>query len=267
MDINIIQFVLVFVVAFLAGCEGILDEWQFHQPLVACTLIGMVLGDISTGIKLGGTLQLLALGWMNIGAAVAPDAALASVGSAILVIIGKQPIGVGIALALPIATAGQVLTLIVRAITVGIQHMADKSSEDGDLGRLTRLHLGALCLQGLRIAIPAVILVLTVQSNAVKDALNSIPAWLVDGLKVGGGIIVAVGYAMVINMIRAPGLMMFFFLGFVCAAFLKFNLIGFGVVGFGIAYYYIKIHPKYNQVAGVVVAGNQGANKLDNRLD
>ena len=37
---SIISMVLVVVVAFLAGLEGILDQFQFHQPLVACTLIG-----------------------------------------------------------------------------------------------------------------------------------------------------------------------------------------------------------------------------------
>lgn len=35
MDLNAIQVILVIVVAFLAGMEGVLDEWEFHQPLVA----------------------------------------------------------------------------------------------------------------------------------------------------------------------------------------------------------------------------------------
>ena len=39
---------------------------------------------------LGGTLQMIALGWANIGAAVAPDAALASVASAIILVLGGQ---------------------------------------------------------------------------------------------------------------------------------------------------------------------------------
>ena len=39
-DMSIISAILVVVVAFLAGLEGILDQFQFHQPLVACTLIG-----------------------------------------------------------------------------------------------------------------------------------------------------------------------------------------------------------------------------------
>ena len=32
MDLNIVQVILVIIVAFLAGMEGILDEFQFHQP-------------------------------------------------------------------------------------------------------------------------------------------------------------------------------------------------------------------------------------------
>ena len=74
-----ISIILVIIVAFLAGMEGILDQFEFHQPLVACTLIGLGTGHLKEGVMLGGSLQLMALGWANIGAAVAPDAALASV--------------------------------------------------------------------------------------------------------------------------------------------------------------------------------------------
>ena len=72
------QIVLVLLVAFVAGIEGILDEFEFHQPIVACTLIGLVTNHLNEGLLLGGSLQLIALGWANIGAAVAPDVCLAS---------------------------------------------------------------------------------------------------------------------------------------------------------------------------------------------
>lgn len=104
-----IEIILVILIAFLAGMEGILDEFQFHQPLVACTLIGLVTGNLEAGIVLGGTLQMIALGWANIGAAVAPDAALASVASAIILVLGGQGVsGVAsaIAVAVPLAVAG-----------------------------------------------------------------------------------------------------------------------------------------------------------------
>ena len=44
-------------------------------------------GNLEAGIILGGSLQMIALGWANIGAAVAPDAALAAVASAIILVL------------------------------------------------------------------------------------------------------------------------------------------------------------------------------------
>ncbi len=96
---SIISMILVVFVAFLAGLEGILDQFQFHQPLVACTLIGLVTGHLEAGVILGGSLQMIALGWANIGAAVAPDAALASVAAAIILVQGGDFTNKGIAVA------------------------------------------------------------------------------------------------------------------------------------------------------------------------
>ncbi len=58
--------------------------------------------------------------------------------------------------------------------------------------------------------------------------LDSIPQVVTDGLNIAG-MIVVVGYAMVINMMRAGYLMPFFYLGFVTAAFTDFNLVALGL--------------------------------------
>lgn len=49
----LMQIVLVLLVAFVAGIEGILDEFEFHQPIVACTLIGLVTNHLNEGLLLG----------------------------------------------------------------------------------------------------------------------------------------------------------------------------------------------------------------------
>ena len=92
-----LAFILVIVVAFIAGVASVVDERQFHRPLVACTLMGFALGDPTTGIILGGMLELIALGWMNVGAAMAPDAALASCIATVVVIHGHLDKAQGIA--------------------------------------------------------------------------------------------------------------------------------------------------------------------------
>lgn len=52
-----IQIILLLVIAAITGIGSVLDEGQTHRPLIACTLVGLVLGDLKTGIILGGTLE------------------------------------------------------------------------------------------------------------------------------------------------------------------------------------------------------------------
>ncbi|MDO4911922.1 MAG: PTS mannose/fructose/sorbose transporter subunit IIC [Lactobacillus sp.] len=243
---NTIQIILVVVVAFLAGMEGILDQWQFHQPLVACTLIGLVTGHLELGVILGGQLQMIALGWANIGAAVAPDAALAAVASAIILVQGGQGtngIGTATAIAIPLSVAGLVLTMIVRTISTGIVHIMDAQAKKGNYHGIELWQYVAIALQGLRIAIPAALL-LAVPESVVRGALSSIPAWLNDGMKIGGGMVVAVGYAMVINMMANREVWPFFAIGFALAAIKDLTLISLGAIGLSLALIYLTLEEK-----------------------
>ena len=70
MGISTVQIVLLVIFGCIAGMGSVLDSFQTHRPLIACTVVGLILGDVKTGILLGGTLRNdHALGWMNIGAA------------------------------------------------------------------------------------------------------------------------------------------------------------------------------------------------------
>jgi PTS system mannose-specific IIC component len=160
-----------------------------------------------------------------------------------------------------------VLTIIVRTLTVAFQHASDSAAERGNLTAITYLHIFALLLQAMRVAIPALIVAISVGTDAVHAVLSSIPAVVTNGLAIAGGMIVVVGYAMVVNMMRAGYLMPFFFLGFVTAAFTNFNLVALGVIGVVMAIFYIQLSPKYNRPQGGQNTPSQGANDLDNELD
>ena len=201
-----LTFILVVLVAFIAGVASVVDERQFHRPLVACTLMGLALGDPTTGIMLGGALELIALGWMNVGAAMAPDSALASTISAVVVIQGHQDITTGIAIAVPLAAAGQVLTIFVRTITVFFQHQADNFAKTANFRGIELMHISGMALQGLRVAIPTAIVAL-ISSDELTRLLGMIPAEVTTGLRIAGGMITVVGFAMVINMMRSKALM------------------------------------------------------------
>lgn len=243
MDLNIVQIILVIIVAFLAGVEGILDEFHFHQPVVACTLIGLVTGNLVPCLILGGTLQMIALGWANIGAAVAPDAALASVASAIILVLGGQGeagVASAIALAVPLAVAGLLLTIICRTIATAFVHFMDAAAKQGNMRKVEIWHVIAICMQGVRIAIPAA-LILAIGAAPISSLLNSMPAWLTDGLAIGGGMVVAVGYAMVINMMATKEVWPFFAIGFVLATVSQITLIGLGAIGVALALVYLAL--------------------------
>ena len=243
-----ISIILIVIVALLAGMEGILDQFQFHQPIVACTLIGLVSGHLKEGIMLGGALQMIALGWANIGAAVAPDAALASVASAIIMVLALQDgtgnvntaINTSIAFAIPLSVAGLFLTMIARTLAIPIVHGMDAAAEEGNFRKIEILHMRAVLMQGLRIAIPAAALCF-VSPQVVTGVLNSMPDWLKHGMEVGGGMVAAVGYAMVINMMSTKETWPFFAIGFAVAAIPQLTLIGLGVVGFALALIYLKL--------------------------
>jgi len=286
-----LTFILVVLVAFIAGVASVVDERQFHRPLVACTLMGLALGDLTTGIILGGFLELIALGWMNVGAAMAPDSALASTISAVVVIQGHQNIETGIAIAVPLAAAGQVLTIFVRTITVFFQHQADNFAKTANFRGIELMHISGMALQGLRVAIPTAIVAL-ISSEELTRLLNMIPAEVTTGLRIAGGMITVVGFAMVINMMRSKALMPFFFLGFIAAAAIpatqsivplaggkpedvlvalstpaQFNLVAIGIVGACLGLLYTQLNPLFHKSEAPAVAPAAAANDLDNELE
>ena len=262
MELNFIQVILVMLIAFLAGMEGILDQFHFHQPVIACTLIGLVTGNLIPCLILGGTLQMIALGWANIGAAVAPDAALASIASAIILVLGgqgKAGVSSAIAIAVPLAVAGLLLTIIVRTLATGIVHIMDAAAKEGNFRKIEMWQWIAIAMQGLRIAIPAG-LILAIGAGPVKDMLTAMPAWLTDGLAIGGGMVVAVGYAMVINMMATKEVWPFFAIGFVLATITQITLIGLGAIGLALALIYLALSKQGNSGNG---NGGGGGNTGD----
>lgn len=264
-----LSLIVLLIVAFLAGVDVILDEWELAQPIVACTLVGMALGHIGEGVALGASLQLIALGWMNIGSAIPPDCAMASVVSAILV-CGPSQVSVkeGIALSIPLAIAGQLLNILVRTFVVFMSHVADGVAEKGDMRALDWIHYLDMVVQGLRIAVPAYFVTI-ISPKAVQAAINAIPKVITQGLSIAGGFIVAVGFAMVINMMANNTVWPFFFIGFVLAGIKSLNLIGFGILGVCIALIYLQLSPQFNgtSAADDSKGAPSGEDDIDAALD
>ncbi|GAA5416875.1 PTS system mannose-specific EIIC component [Paraliobacillus ryukyuensis] len=116
----------------------------------------------------------------------------------------------------------------------------DAAAKDGNIRAIEFWHIIAIILQGLRIAIPAG-LILAIGAGPVRDLLEAMPSWLTDGIAVGGGMVVAVGFAMVINMMATKEVWPFFAIGFVLATIPSLTLVGLGGIGVALALIYITL--------------------------
>ena len=116
----------------------------------------------------------------------------------------------------------------------------DNAAEKGNIRAIEMWQILAILLQGVRIAIPAAALCV-VPALVVTNALNQMPAWLSGGMTVGGGMVAAVGYAMVINMMSTRETWPFFALGFVLAAIGELTLIALGAIGVALALIYLGL--------------------------
>lgn len=238
------EFVLVLFIAFIAGIEGVLDEFEFHQPLVSCTLIGLVTGHLQEGILLGGSLQLIALGWANIGAAVAPDVCLASIISSILMMKGlhmgidtKYVMAISIMVAIPLSLVGLSLTKICRTLANRLVHKMDETRN------IALYQWSGICMQGLRIVIPAFIL-MCIPKSIIAYLLNLVPLSIYKGLYIGSGVVCVVGFAIVANVLGSKFTWPFFLLGFGLATFDNICMLALCVIGAGLVWIYMSLQAK-----------------------
>lgn len=237
------QTILVLLVAFVAGIEGILDEFEFHQPIVACTLIGLVTNHLAEGL-LGGSLQLIALGWANIGAAVAPDVCLASVISSILMIHGLESaiearyvIAFSIALAIPLSLVGLSLTKVCRNLAIQLVHKMDETK------KVSYYQWIGICVQGIRVLIPTVVLLL-IPSSVICSILEMIPVSIYKGLLIGSGVVCVVGFAIVANVLGSKFTYPFFMIGFGLACMTSLSLLSLCFIGGGLVWLYMLLNAK-----------------------
>ena len=64
MSFSAIQIILVFVFVFIVAIDQFDLLESLYQPIVTGAVIGLILGDVQTGLVVGGTYQLMTIGNM-----------------------------------------------------------------------------------------------------------------------------------------------------------------------------------------------------------
>jgi PTS system mannose-specific IID component len=240
-----ISFILITLIAIFGHSEDFLGTTLLSRPLVLGPLVGLVLGDLSQGVVIGATLELIFMGNIKVGAAIPPDVVTGGVlGTAFAIISGKGP-AIALAIAVPVSILAEMMISGLFVLRAMLNKKFNQYAEDGDYKKIQRLHI----LSGLlRPLIMGVIILLTLQLGAgtMKSFLDMIPPWVQSGLTVAGNMLAALGFALLMNLMFNVKVAPYFFLGFMLAAYLKLPVIAIGGLGVIIALIVTQITPPEN---------------------
>jgi fructoselysine/glucoselysine PTS system EIID component len=221
---------LLTLIAMFGHLEDFLGTSLLSRPLVLGPLVGLVLGDISQGVIIGATLELIFMGNIKVGAAIPPDLITGGVlGSAFAIMSGKGP-AIALALAVPISILAEMVMSGLFVFRPIFNSRFNKYAEDGNFKKLERLHVGSGLLKPLLMGI-ITFLALLLGSDVMKSFLDTIPAWVQSGLQVAGNMLPALGFALLMNLMFNQKAAPYFFLGFIISSYLKLPMIAVGGLG------------------------------------
>lgn len=253
-----LQALLIALVAAFGYSNAMMGSSMLDRPLIISTLVGLVLGDITTGIMVGATLELVWLGAFPVGASNPPDMVSGTIiGASFVISSGSEP-GTAVALAVPVATLVLMISNIIMMFIVPqiFGAKADKYAANGNVKGVERMHLSA--------AFTTVTLLATIVGFSyylgapfIEDIVNAIPAFITHGLEVATGIIPAIGFAMLARMIMTKDVAAFFFGGFLLAAYFQTPVLGVALIACVVAAVILTIKKDQNVQKEVMVDDNE----------
>ena len=234
MELRVIQIILLSLYAFVAINDQIHSDFGLNRPLLAGCFAGIVMGDLAFGLTVGATLQLMVLGVSNFGGSSIPDfMSAALIGTALGVISGQgEEFGIGLAV-----QAGMLLVqidVLARFANTFFQHQADKYAEEVNLKKIEMMNILGVLMWGLSRAVP-VFICLILGSKVVTSFVSYFPVWLSSGLKVAGGLLPAVGIAILLRYLPTKKYIPYLLMGFVLAAYLGVPMLGVAICGLALA--------------------------------
>ena len=236
--------------AFLIGVLGYFGvnrtPWLFGQsggfngiasPLVACTIMGALLGNLSEGIAVGVALQAMYLGVIQPGGALPSDRGFATFIGGSLAIASGTGVEGAIALAVPLGLLGAAMFQLCMTFNSYFPHLGDKAAAEGDRKGIVRAQLLA--------QVPTFLIYVTIYTVAnyfgvelIQGIIAALPPQITTALSKMAGVLPAVGFAMLLKYIIAPSqiwMFGFFVMGFVLLKNTSFNIVSLPLFAIGVA--------------------------------
>lgn len=254
MEANFFQIVLIVLYGFFINFEKNSTMFGTYQPVTAGFITGLILGDVTTGLYIGGTLQLLSLGISNFGGASIPDYQTASIVATFITITTGQEASVGISIGIPVALLMVQLDVIRNTIGIWLVHRAENGAKNGDYSYIAKMQMLGVFLTAATTGIPVALAVIFGPS-LINTILNYTPEWLTTGLSVAGGLLPAVGIGLLLRYLPVKEYFSYLVIGFVLAVYMNVPLLGVALVGGAVALIIYKKNSANAELATSAVGG------------
>ncbi len=241
---TLFQALLIGFVYYFANSawNASLALYTLYKPMVCGLIVGLILGDLKTGIEMGLKVQLIFMGFMSTGGSMPSDSTIAGlVGTALAITLkptlGDAALDAGLALAVAVGTLGTFL-FIGRMTwnTLFIQKAIDAAKE----GNLKGLFLWHVIIPQTVLAfatiVPVTIFLSALGDPAVVGWLNKMIGVGLRPLQVIGSLLPTVGIAMTLLAIGKKNTLPFFIIGFALSQYFKIDIIGITILGVMVAY-------------------------------
>ena len=246
MEISLFQAIIIGILYYLTVAAppwfGGLGSVSLRQPIVAGTVVGIILGQPLQGLIIGATINVLFLGFISAGGTVASEPGIAGiVGTALTIITASSP-DLAISLAVPFGLLGTLIWNIRMTINSFFVHWLDNLAKEGNLKKMlfvefVPVQIVTLLLSGIPVA--AIIYFGGDAVNQILAMLTGTPLYM---LKAIGGILPALGIAMTLRMIsNRKGIYPAFILGFFILSYAKIPILLLAIFATILAWFYVSV--------------------------
>ncbi len=205
------------------------------SPIVVGVVAGLIYGDLKNGLIIGGGIAAAFAGIIAPGGNLPTDSALAATTVIPIALATGLTAEQAIAFAVPMGLLGSFVTNLRKMVNVIFVHKADECAEKGNLAGITRCAVIYPPLIEIPLLFLPVFLIVMFGQDAMLAFMNTVPSWVMHGLEVAGGVMPAIGFALIMNMIGKPRLIPYTFIGFIFVRAVGLNTLTTGVLAACIA--------------------------------
>lgn len=257
---TIVQIVLLTALMFFFQYDVANTQvTTYGTPVLAGLVSGFIMGDVTMGLLIGGTMQLMSLGVGGYGGSSVPNYQIgAIIGVAFAVAVGGG-LESGLAVGIPTAALGVQLDVIGKMVGSFFLHKAQESGQKLETKKMYRWVLAGFLGRPLMAAL-VVFIALTAGASVIEMLLANMPVWLNGGLSVAGGLLPAVGFAILLKYMPFNKYYIYAILGFVLASYFNAPMLAVALIGFVAAVLTFKQTERFNNVSA---SGVRGGNNYD----